>query len=141
MGNVASADILPGFKTDHSLITLNISLQSNPRGRGFWKLNTSLLTDTDYIDMIKLTIEQTKEEYRNDSSVNPSLLWETIKVKAREKSISYAIGKKRNVVDKEHILEEKLATLEKELALPKVTTRYKNTLIEKLELCRTRRFS
>ena len=26
--------------------------------------------------MTKLTIEQTKEEYRNDSSVNPSLLWE-----------------------------------------------------------------
>ena len=40
MGNVASADILSGFKTDHSLITLNISLHSNPRGRGFWKLNT-----------------------------------------------------------------------------------------------------
>ena len=61
MGNVASADIVPAFKTDHSLITLNISLHSNPRGRGFWKLNASLLTDTDYI-------EQRKEEYTNDNS-------------------------------------------------------------------------
>ena len=86
--------------------------------------------------MIKLTIEQTKEEYRNDNSVNLSLLWEMVKIKAPEKSISYAIGKKRNVVDKEHILEEKIATLEKELALPKVKTWYKNILIEKLELCR-----
>ena len=136
MGNVALADILPGFITDHSLITLNISLHSNPRDRGFWKLNTSLLSDTDYIDMIKLTIEQTKEEYKNGTSVNPSLLWEMIKMKAREKSISYAIGKKRNVVDKEHILEEKLRHLEKELPLPKVTTRYENIVIEQLELCR-----
>ena len=31
--------------------------------------------------MTKLTIEQTKEEYRNDSSVNPSLLWEKRKTK------------------------------------------------------------
>ena len=95
------------------MITLNIPLHSNPRGRGFWKLNTSLLTDTDYIDMTKLTIEQTKEKYRNDGSVNPSLLWEMIKMKVREKSISYANGKKRKVGDKEHILKEKLRHLKK----------------------------
>ena len=59
---VSSADILPGFKTDHSLITINISLHSNPRGRGFWKLNTSLLVGADYIDLIKRTIRQTKQE-------------------------------------------------------------------------------
>ena len=29
---VTSANILPGFKTDHSMITLNISLHSNPTG-------------------------------------------------------------------------------------------------------------
>ena len=55
MGNVASGDIVPAFLKQ---IT----------GRGFWKLNALLLTDTDYIDMIKLTIEQTKEEYTNDNS-------------------------------------------------------------------------
>ena len=43
MGNVSSVDILPGLKTDHSLLTLSISSHSNPKGRGFWKLNTSFL--------------------------------------------------------------------------------------------------
>ena len=136
MGNVVSADIIPGFKTDHSLITLNISLHTNPRGRGFWKLNVSLLSDADYIDIIKQTIEQTKEEYTDDNSVNPSLLWEMIKMKVREKSVSCAIGKKRKENDREHILEGKIATLEKELDLPSITTQYKNILIEKLELYR-----
>ena len=74
MGNVASADILPGFKRDHSLITLDIFLHSNPRGRGFWKLKTSFLTDTDYIAITNLIIGQTQKEYikenRNDDSVN-----------------------------------------------------------------------
>ncbi|CAH3177279.1 unnamed protein product, partial [Porites lobata] len=37
--NIINAEIL-GYKTDHSMITLQISLHSNTRGRGFWKLNT-----------------------------------------------------------------------------------------------------
>ena len=53
MGNVSSADILSGLKTDHSLITLSISLHFNPKERGFWKLNTSFfITDTDYVNDI-----------------------------------------------------------------------------------------
>lgn len=43
--NITQADIIPGFKTDHSMITLCLSLHSNPRGKGFWKLNTSFLSD------------------------------------------------------------------------------------------------
>ena len=33
--NVTHADILPGFKTDHSMITLSVPLHSNPRGNWF----------------------------------------------------------------------------------------------------------
>ena len=51
------------------MITLNITLHSNPRGPGFWKLNTSLLSDTEYIDLIKQTIAQTQEEYKNDETL------------------------------------------------------------------------
>ena len=36
--NTVSADISPGYKTDHSMITLQISLHSNNRGRGFGNL-------------------------------------------------------------------------------------------------------
>ena len=101
MGNITSTDILPGFKTDHSMIILKISLHSNPRGPGFWKLNTSLLADTNYIELIKLTIQQTREEHENDDSINPSLLWDMIKLKVREKSLSFMSAKKRTTVHKE----------------------------------------
>ena len=47
------ADILPGYKTDHSMFSIQISLHSNDRGRGFWKLNTSFLTDAEYVNQIK----------------------------------------------------------------------------------------
>ena len=118
LGNVISTDILPGFKTDHSMIILKISLHSNPRGRGFWKLNTSFLADTNYIELIKLTIQQTREEYENADSINPSLLWDMIKLKVREKSLSFASAKKRKTVHKEQNLEDKITLLEKELEQP-----------------------
>ncbi|CAH3030879.1 unnamed protein product, partial [Porites evermanni] len=51
--NIINAEILAGYKTDHSMITLQISLHSNTRGRGFWKLNTSFLTETEYVNQIK----------------------------------------------------------------------------------------
>ena len=41
------------------MITLQISLHSNTRGRGFWKLNTSFLSETEYVNQIKSTIAQT----------------------------------------------------------------------------------
>ena len=43
--NAINTDIVPGYKTDHSMISLQISLHHNPWGRGFWKLNTSFLQD------------------------------------------------------------------------------------------------
>ena len=78
---------MTGYKTDHSMITLSLSLHSNPRGLGFWKLNTSFLTEIDYINHIKSTISATLEEYKNDDSLNPALLWEMVKLKVCEKSL------------------------------------------------------
>ena len=57
-------------------------------------------------------------------------------MKVREKSISYAIGKKRQAVNKESILEEKILSLEKELARCTVGSDYSNTLTEELDLCK-----
>lgn len=87
--NVTDADIVPGFKTDHSMITLILALHVNPSGKGFWKLNTSLLEDPRYAEKIKATILETVNEYTEDKSVSATLLWEMIKLKARETSIVY----------------------------------------------------
>ena len=49
---VTDTDIKPGFRTDHSRINLTLIIEANERGRGFWKLNCSLLTDKEYIGTI-----------------------------------------------------------------------------------------
>ena len=107
------ADIAPGYKTDHSI--LEIALHQKPRGRGFWKLNSSLLTDEQYLKSIKTVIQQTKTEYMSDNSVNPALLWEMIKMKVREKSISYAIAKTSKTKSREDALYKGIADLEREI--------------------------
>ena len=109
------ADIVPGYKTDHSMILLKIALHYNPRGRGFWKLNTSLLQEDEYLRQIKTVIHQTKNEYKSDNPVNPTLLWEMIKMKVREKSISYAAAKSSQTKSRENKLNKELADLEKEI--------------------------
>ena len=62
MCNVTHTDILADFKTDHSMVTIQVTLHTNPRGPGFWKLNKSFLSETEYINQIKTTINafQTK---------------------------------------------------------------------------------
>ena len=111
--DTVSADILPGYKTDHSMITLQISLNSNKRERGFWKLNSSFLNDTEYVNQIKSIIKQTKDEYAQDDTVNPNLLWEMVKLKVREESLRYGTFKKKKLSKKEVEIEQAIATLEK----------------------------
>ena len=57
MCNVTHADITMGLKTDHSLITISAALHSNQRSPGYWKLNTSFLSDVNYVNQIRTTIK------------------------------------------------------------------------------------
>ena len=101
------------------MITFNISLHTNPRERGFWKLNTSLLVDADYIDLIKRTIKQTKQVYENDVTMTPALL--------------FAAAKKHNTTHKELELEERIALPKRELEDLPASAPQKTNLTEQLE--------
>ena len=50
---VTKVDIIPSIKTDHSTIFLELEeIELSGRGAGFWKLNTSLLANENYKQMI-----------------------------------------------------------------------------------------
>ena len=59
---ISNADILPAYKTDHFLCTIDINCHSNPRGSGFWKLNSALLSEVDYVNATKSTIAESQNE-------------------------------------------------------------------------------
>ena len=96
---------MPGFKSDHSAIKFSLVISSNKRRPGFWKLNCSLLETEEYIKRIKDTIKETIEF---NMSADPTLLWETIKCKARGDTISYAANIR-------HEANEKIRKIEKSL--------------------------
>ena len=53
---VTKSDILPGYKTDHSMVVVSFILNSNCKGPGYRKLNTSFLSEIDYINQVKTII-------------------------------------------------------------------------------------
>ena len=113
MCNITHADITMGFKTDHSLITIRAALHSNQRGPGYWKLNTSFLSDhANYVNQIRTTIKNVTDEYVNDDSVDPTLMWEMIKLKIREQSIKYAKDRKTKTSRREEEIEKEINVLQ-----------------------------
>ena len=57
------------------MITLSLETTKYKRGRGFWKVNCSLLQDKNYVEMIKNTISETVQE---NCQAHPALLWDTV---------------------------------------------------------------
>ena len=106
MCNVTHKDILAGFKTDHSMVTIQVALHTNPRRPG--------LSESEYINQIRTTIQGVKDEHQNDKSVNASLLWEMIKLKVREQTLRYAKTKKGKMLREEEKLEKKINILQRQ---------------------------
>ena len=93
------------------MISIAFIPHQNKRGTGFWKLNCSLLKDLDYIETIKETIITTTEI---NHEANPNLLWDTIKMGVRGKSIKYG-SLKKEMKNKIKHWEEKIQNQLKEL--------------------------
>ena len=78
---------------------------NNERGKGFWKLNCSLLSDINYVKKIKETIKETAEI---NKEANPNILWDVIKMSIRGESIKYGTFKKK-------ILNSKLDEIQRDI--------------------------
>ena len=95
--------IIPGYKTGHSAIIFTFATSLAKRGKGYWKFNSQLLRDTDYIKRVKTCITETISEYylsgdMEDNlnvrfSCNDQTFFEILKMKIRSISITYSIKK------------------------------------------------
>ena len=117
---VKNCSIEAGYRTDHSMIILNLGLNTHKHRQTFWKFNNSLLKDTEYITTIKELIVQIKQQYAvpiyNQANIkdipnsdiqwciNDQLFLETLLMEIREKTISYATFKKKEREKKENEL-------------------------------------
>ncbi len=85
-----------GIHSDLSLLKVSIiSHTKHKTGKGFWKFNTSLLHDHEYVTNIKNVIKSTVNTH--DHIEDKSLIWEIIKFDIRNYTIIYSSQKKNPV--------------------------------------------
>ena len=60
---IKETDIIPGYRTDHSFITLELEFKKESKQKTYWKFNSSLLKDTECIKEINDTIDNVIKQY------------------------------------------------------------------------------
>jgi exonuclease III len=126
---VKNIDISSGYRTDHSSVVMNFMFNDIDRGRGYWKFNNSLLSDIDYVNLVKTTIKKVIHQYiathnpvriydihPNDLNfvISDQLLFDMMLLEIRGKTISYSSFKKKESNLKEKQLLDDSKTLEQQ---------------------------
>ena len=124
-----NAKILPGYRTDHSLITLTLQFGEKITRNTFWKFNTQNLKDEKYVNEINEEILEVINEYSSetldmndlknksmfdvDLTIPDKVFLDFLLMKIRSKSIAYSAMKKKQLNEKERNINDKIETLEK----------------------------
>ena len=88
---VISTKIKPGNNSDHSIIKSTFEiLETQKRGKRYWKFNNSLLNDQNYTKLIKETIQNIKNDIFME---NKTALWDYVKCQIIFETIAYSIKK------------------------------------------------
>ena len=107
----STTEILTPISTDHSPVFFSLSQEKgNIRNKGFWKFNSSLITDQKYINEIKDSIRNF--DTKNDCNFSRQLKWKFFKYKIRKFPIHYTKGLAKERKQKLLNLESELKKLE-----------------------------
>ena len=153
---VSETDIVYGYRTDHSGITLTLSFGSNQTKRNsFWKFNVSLLKDKKYLEEINEAIDDVLLEYAAlpynrsnllkipkcelDFMIPEDLLFDVILMKARAKTIKYASEMKKKENELEKKLKAEIESLEKKINRNELENELLQNKNEELILLREKR--
>ena len=129
--NVQRADIVSGYRTDHSAVRIDLVVNQHERGKGWFKFNTSLLKDDEYLSIMREAVYNTLELYAlpvytrefliedlgqtAQFTVSLSLLWVALILQLRTQTISYSISQTRNKAKTEEKIVCAIQRLEEEI--------------------------
>ena len=108
---IESTDIRPAIitHTDHQAISLMINCRSQQKGKGYFKINNSVLENNEYQNIIKKLIKQYECKVLLTNDVG--LQWDLFKTEVRDYTIAFCKRKAQNNVKEINILENKLKKL------------------------------
>ena len=91
--NIVKADITPSIWSDHSAVTLFVKhLPPTKKGNSYWKFNSSLVKNENYVVELGNKINKWKQEYQNMQDAR--IKWELIKYEIRRFTMSYCSQRK-----------------------------------------------
>ena len=124
---IKDCHIKPGYRSDHSIIELSITINKFKVGKGVWKFNNNLLKNLDYLDLINNTIQNEVLKYAipvynldfiktNYKSLNfvidHDLFLEVLFLRIRGETIKFATTLKKENNIKENELKRDIEHLE-----------------------------
>ena len=113
---VQDCSIVPGFLSDHSFVELELETEEVIRGPGLWKLNTSLLYDSKYIEQINDILTKAEMKLVNiGQKADYVASWEETKYNIQTFTRKYSKDKAKERKDSSATLLRKLASAEKKL--------------------------
>ena len=98
---------------DHKAVFCKLEIIVKQRGKGYWKLNTAILEEKEYKDMIIEIIENTILEYLD--KIPKRVLWDFCKVRIKEGSIKYCIRRAQLQQNEFIQLNEQIEEIDKQI--------------------------
>ena len=93
--------------TDHQSVVLTFRSGVSEKGRGYWKINNSVIQEYDYKQLINKVIDKYLIQYHNNK-IDIRLLWDAMKVEIREVTTMYCKNKSKLTRKLRHKLESEL---------------------------------
>ena len=90
---VKKSDVLSAFSTDYSPVFCSISKRNEfnkGKGRGLWKFNNSLISNTDFVKQIKQLIQNIKQQELSESEQTDQIKWELLMYEIRKFAITFS---------------------------------------------------
>ena len=125
---IKTTKIKPGYRSDHSILELNLLINKFVRNKGRWQFNTSLLNDQTYTEIVNKTIKDEILKYLlpvynidnfdmlNQSeiqyTISDNLLLEAILLRIRGETIHYSKKLKRGKNNEESDIINQIEILE-----------------------------
>ena len=116
------------YRSDHSMITLELNFTNFEHGKSYWKHNNSLLSDIEYLKQINEKITEVKRQYavpiynldnidnipidKLQLTITDQLFLDVLLMEIRGKAISYASYKKKEKDAREKYLLKTIKDLE-----------------------------
>ena len=124
---ISTCDIKPGYRSDHSIIEMQIMINPFKRGKGIWKFNNNLLYQKDYLTLINdiildekikyaipvYSLEYIKTSNNIQFTIADDLFLETLLLRVRGETVKFSSFQKTKESNLEKELIKDIETLEK----------------------------